>query len=226
MSSATVKPSITKTSKQWSAMMQGWYYVGSLMGQRHDRVQTESQIATVDSCFDLVGSLLHGVASCEVFSWSTDIHKPTIGRWWWPQMKLKFWTFPIVPCHAFCMWHWPIGKDLDLSFIWGHHHLHIMGLWISVEQLNTSQFVAAPQFPSHNFVNQCSQFKFAVLDSEKCRDFFENFRHKAVIFNITHNIGVKKKKNGTTANTSNQEHFSREYNVVSPATGGPHNVSG
>ena len=35
--------------------------------------------------------------------------------------------FPIVPCHAFCMWHWPIGKDLDLSFIWGHHHLHIVG---------------------------------------------------------------------------------------------------
>ena len=47
----------------------------SLTGQRHDRVQTESQIATVDSCFDLVGSLQHGVASCEVFSWSTDIHK-------------------------------------------------------------------------------------------------------------------------------------------------------
>ena len=35
-------------------MMQGWYYVESLTGQRHDRVQTESQIATVDSCFDLV----------------------------------------------------------------------------------------------------------------------------------------------------------------------------
>ena len=33
------------------------------------------------------------------------------------------WIFPNVPCHAFCMWHWPIGKDLDLSFIWGHHHL-------------------------------------------------------------------------------------------------------
>ena len=31
--------------------------------QRHDRVQTESQIATVDSCFDLVGSLQHGVAA-------------------------------------------------------------------------------------------------------------------------------------------------------------------
>ena len=49
-----------------------------LNGQRHDRVQTESQIATVDSCLDLVGSLQQGVASCEVFSWSTDIHKPTI----------------------------------------------------------------------------------------------------------------------------------------------------
>ena len=49
-----------------------------LTGQRHDRVQTESQIATVDSCFDLVsGSLEYGVASSEVFSWSTDTHKPT-----------------------------------------------------------------------------------------------------------------------------------------------------
>ena len=45
-----------------------------------------------------------------------------------PQLSYRgndmiFWIFPIVPCHAFCMWHWPIGKDLDLSFIWGHHHL-------------------------------------------------------------------------------------------------------
>ena len=46
----------------------------SLTGQRHDRVQTESQIATVDSCFDLVGSRQHGVASYEIFSWSADIH--------------------------------------------------------------------------------------------------------------------------------------------------------
>ena len=23
---------------------------------------------------------------------------------------------------------WPIGKDLDLSFIWGHHHLHLMDM--------------------------------------------------------------------------------------------------
>ena len=37
-------------------MTQGWYYVESLTGQCHDGVQTESQIATVDSCFDLIGS--------------------------------------------------------------------------------------------------------------------------------------------------------------------------
>lgn len=30
--------------------------------------------ATVDSCFDLVGSRQHGVASYEIFSLSTDIH--------------------------------------------------------------------------------------------------------------------------------------------------------
>ena len=54
-------------------MMQSWYYVESLTGQRHDRVQTENQIATVDSCFDLVGSRhQHGLASNEVISWSTD----------------------------------------------------------------------------------------------------------------------------------------------------------
>ena len=65
----------------------------------HDRVQTESQIATVDSSFDLVGSLQHGVASCEVCSWLTDIHKPTKCRWWWPQMKLKSKSLPIGQCH-------------------------------------------------------------------------------------------------------------------------------
>ena len=53
----------------------------SLTGQRHDRVQTESQIATVDSCFDLVGSRQHGVASYEVISWLTDIHILTECRW-------------------------------------------------------------------------------------------------------------------------------------------------
>ena len=39
-----------------------------------------------------------------------------------------FWIFPIVHCHAFCMWHWSKCKDLDLSFIWGHHHLHLVGM--------------------------------------------------------------------------------------------------
>ena len=36
-----------------------------------------------------------------------------------------------------CLW-MPLG-DLDLSYIWGHHHLHLVGLWISVDQLITSQ---------------------------------------------------------------------------------------
>ena len=36
------------------------------------------------------------------------------------------WT--VVLCHAFCMLHWPIGKDLDLSFFWGHHHLHLVSM--------------------------------------------------------------------------------------------------
>ena len=170
-------------------MMQGWYYVESLTGQWHDRVQTESQIATVDSCFDLIGSLQHGVASCELCSWLTDIHKPTkmqmvmtpdetqiqiLANWPMSHAKrvtrdnrknpehrviaairklrteklsrrrimakpcqkwaaYRIWKdlrpqkFPIVPCHAFCMWHWPIGKNLDLGFIWGHRHLHFSG---------------------------------------------------------------------------------------------------
>ena len=33
--------------------------------------------ATVDSCFDLVRSHQYGIASYEVFSWSTDIHTLT-----------------------------------------------------------------------------------------------------------------------------------------------------
>ena len=27
-----------------------------------------------------------------------------------------FWIFLIVPCHAFCMWHWPIGKRFGFEF--------------------------------------------------------------------------------------------------------------
>ena len=34
-----------------------------------------------------------------------------------------FANWPNCPCHGFCIWHGPIGKDLDLSFIWDHHHL-------------------------------------------------------------------------------------------------------
>ena len=43
-------------------MMQGWYYVESLTGQRHDRVQTESQIATVRLQFGFQFGLYHVVA--------------------------------------------------------------------------------------------------------------------------------------------------------------------
>ena len=51
----------------------------SLTGQRHDRLKANNcnmkanKSATVDSCFDLVGSRQHGVASYEIFSLSTDI---------------------------------------------------------------------------------------------------------------------------------------------------------
>ena len=35
-------------------------------------------------------------------------------------------SFLIAATAGYCMWHWPIGKDLDLSFIRGHH-LHLVG---------------------------------------------------------------------------------------------------
>ena len=38
-----------------------------------------------------------------------------------------FWIFLVVLCHSFGMWHCkPICKNVDLSFIWGHHHLHLV----------------------------------------------------------------------------------------------------
>ena len=60
-------------------MMQGWYYVKNLTGQRHDRVQTESkqlQPWTAVST-SLALDRQHGVASYEIFSCSTDIHMLT-----------------------------------------------------------------------------------------------------------------------------------------------------
>ena len=39
-----------------------------------------------------------------------------------------FWIFVVVHCHGSCVWHWPICKHLDLSFVWGHHHLHLVGM--------------------------------------------------------------------------------------------------
>ena len=61
-----------------------------------------------------------------IFTWFG--HDFPVGQFVCPQLPYRgndmiIWIFPIVPCHAFCMWHWPIGRSLDLSFIWGHHHL-------------------------------------------------------------------------------------------------------
>ena len=51
--------------------MQGWYYLKSLTGQRHDRVQTESQQLQPWTAVSTLVSQ-HGVASYEIFSWSTE----------------------------------------------------------------------------------------------------------------------------------------------------------
>ena len=111
----------------------------SLTGQWHDRVQTESQIATVDSCFDLVGSLQHGVASCEVFSWSTDVHTLTICRWWWPQIKLKSKSLPIGQCHMQNAWQGTIGKIQNIVWLprYGNRSFLIaVAIWLSVWTLS------------------------------------------------------------------------------------------
>ena len=42
--------------------------------------------------------------------------------------KIWYSGFSVVFCQAFCMWHWPIDRDLDLTFIWGHHHLQLVGM--------------------------------------------------------------------------------------------------
>ena len=71
-----------------------------------------------------------------------------------------FWIFPMVPCHAFCMWHWPIGKGLDFSFIWGHHHLHLVSIWISVDQLNTSYSLLHRADETQQGRNSCPRLQF------------------------------------------------------------------
>ena len=41
------------------------------------------------------------------------------------------WIIPIALCHTFCLGHWPIGPErFGLSFIWGHHHLYLVGVWM------------------------------------------------------------------------------------------------
>ena len=59
-------------------MMQGWYYVENLTGQRHDRVQTERQeLQPWTAVSTLLGLVCqHGVTSYEVINWSTDYPYP------------------------------------------------------------------------------------------------------------------------------------------------------
>ena len=65
-------------------MMQSWYYVESLTGQRHDRVQTESQELQP---WTAVSTLLGLVSAVwQVKKKSLDIAKCW---WWWPQMKFE-----------------------------------------------------------------------------------------------------------------------------------------
>ena len=69
-------------------MMQGWYYVKSLTGQRHDRVKTGQLFRP---CW--VSS-----AQCHK-KWSTRLaeRSSTKCKWWWPKMKLKSKIFAVRP---------------------------------------------------------------------------------------------------------------------------------
>ena len=70
------------------------------------------------------------------------------------------WIFPIVHCQAICMWHWPIGKDFNLSFFWGHHHLHTVSLWISVDQLNIAELATPCREETQQGPNNCPRLQF------------------------------------------------------------------
>ena len=81
-----------------------------------ERVQTESQIATVDSCFDLVGSLQHGVASCEVFAAGRLIFtNPLYMQLVMTSDELKSKSLPIGQCHMQNAWQGTIGKIQNIA---------------------------------------------------------------------------------------------------------------
>ena len=97
----------------WQTMMQGWYYV---CGPLHHHVLLSSifwgrRVFSDPICC----SFLHGLAMIFLRD-SLCLSAVFLYRGY----DMIFWIFPIVPCHAFCMWRWQIGKDLDLSFVWGH----------------------------------------------------------------------------------------------------------
>ena len=50
-----------------------------------------------------------------IFCWTAFVY---------PQSPYSDNDMPIVHCHMFCMWHWSISANM--SFIWGHYHLHLV----------------------------------------------------------------------------------------------------
>ena len=63
-----------------------------------------------------------------------------------------------------CMWHWPICKDLDLTFIWGHHHMHL----VDVRSINRSlPFLLHRVDETQQGRNSCPRLQFLAfsLDS-------------------------------------------------------------
>ena len=81
---------------------------------------TALETATFPWSFSILSSRM-----CLRGNGTRSVRRPLWFKTWWckgPQTNMLP-VNAIVPCHAFCMWHWPVGRDLDLSFIWGHHHL-------------------------------------------------------------------------------------------------------
>ena len=107
-----VVPQEPQAQNTWCmrTMMQGWYYVKSLTGQRHDRVQLKANNCNRGQLFRPYWvSSARRSKLYEVFSWLTDIHILTM-RWWWPQMELESKFLPIGQCHMQNAWQGTIGK--------------------------------------------------------------------------------------------------------------------
>ena len=62
--------------------------------------------------------VVHGLAMIFLRD-SLCLSADTLSRQWHDILDFSY--CPLS--RAFCMWHWAVGKDLDLRSIWGHHHL-------------------------------------------------------------------------------------------------------